>query len=188
VGEERLSPNTAQLYTKYPVSSLIIYNGTTILHYALGGAGIILGYECWIGYFLGSLYLAFSFIEMYVHMPLKVCRNCVYYRLKNSLCISGLNVVSRKIAKEGDVKNFPNRAKGMFCPNNLYIASLVIPIVAMIPALILNFSFAILAIFLIVIGLLVFRFFVIFPRIACVHCRTKHICPQAQSMFKEQRP
>ena len=43
----------------------------------------MLGYGSWIGYVLGSLYLVFSFIEMYVHMPLRVCRNCVYYKLDN---------------------------------------------------------------------------------------------------------
>ncbi len=74
-------------------------------------------------------------------MPLKVCNNCVYYRLNNSCCISGLNVVSKRFAKAGDVKAFSNRAKGPFCSNNLYLASLVIPIIAMIPALILKFSF-----------------------------------------------
>ena len=88
--------------------------------------------------------------------------------------------------KEGDLRNFPNRAKGVFCPNNLYIASLVIPIIAMIPALILNFSFLVLTILLIVVGLLLFRFFVIFTKIACINCRAKNICPQAQSMFKDQ--
>jgi hypothetical protein len=59
------------LYEKYPISSVLIYNGTTVAHYLLGGIGIILGYGSWIGYSLGSLYLAFAFIEMYVHMPLK---------------------------------------------------------------------------------------------------------------------
>ena len=170
------------LYTKYPISSVLIYNGTTVVHYLLGGAGIILGYDSWVGFLLGSLYLAFSFLEMYVHMPLKVCPNCVYYKLDNSLCISGLNIVSRKVAKEGKVKEFASRAKGLFCPNNLYIASLVIPIFAVIPALILDFSVLVLAILIIVVGLLIFRFFVIFPKIACVHCRAKNVCPQAQSM------
>ncbi len=147
-----------------------------------GGSGIIIGYASWIGYLLGSLYLAFSFIEMYVHMPLKVCCNCIYYKLDNSRCISGLNLVSRKIAREGNVAAFPSRAKGLFCPNNLYVASLVIPIVAVIPGLALNFSFSVLAILLILLGLLLFRFFVIFPKIACVHCRAQNVCPQAQSM------
>jgi len=177
-----LPRNNVQVYTRYPLSSILIYNGTTIVHYLLGGTGIILGYNFWIGFLIGILYLAFSFAEMYVHMPLKVCSNCVYYKLDNSRCISGLNIVSRRVAKEGNVKEFPSRAKGMFCPNNLYIVSLVIPIIVMIPALIMNFSFLVLAILIIVVGLLVFRFFVIFPKIACVHCRAKNVCPQARSM------
>jgi len=177
-----LPRNKVQVYTRYPTSSIFIYNGTTVLHFLLGGIGIILGYNSLMGYILGPIYLAFSFAEMYIHMPLKVCPNCVYYKLDNSICISGLNVVSRKVAKEGSVKDFPSRAKGLFCSNNLYIASLVIPIIAMIPALILNFSFLVLTILLIVVGLLLFRFFVIFTKIACVHCRAKNVCPQAQSM------
>jgi hypothetical protein len=170
------------LYTKYPVSSVLIYNGTTVTHYLLGGIGLILGYGSWGGLLLGSLYLAFSLTEMYMHMPLKVCPNCVYCKLPNSLCISGLNLVSRKVAKEGSVKAFSNRAKGPFCPNNLYIASLAFPILGIIPALILNFSLPVLVILLILLVLLLFRFFVIFPKIACVHCRAKNLCPQAQSM------
>jgi hypothetical protein len=169
-------------YTRYPLSSILIYNGATVAHFVLGGIGIILGYASWIGYLLGSFYLVFSFIEMYLHMPLKVCCNCVYYKLDNSRCISGLNLVSRKIAKEGNVAAFSNRAKGLFCPNNLYIASLAVPILAIIPALVLNFSLPVLVILLILMGLLLFRFFVIFPKIACVHCRAQNICPQAQAM------
>jgi len=180
-----LSDSSTHLYTRYPLLNILTYNGTTIIHYLLGGTGIILGYNSWIGYLIGISYVAFSFAEMYVHMPLKVCPNCVYFKLENSLCISGLNIVSRKVSKGGDIKEFSNRAKGIFCPNNLYIASLVIPIIAMIPVLILNFSFVVLVILIIVIGLLIFRFFVIFPKIACVHCRAKSICPQAQSMFKD---
>jgi hypothetical protein len=184
--EEMLSEKRAKakLYTRYPLSSLLIYNGATILHFLLGGIGIILGYNfsSWAGYAFGSLYLAFSFIEMYVMMPLTVCPNCVYYRMKDSLCISGLNVISKKVAKEGDPKDFPKRGEGLFCNNNLYMAALVVPIIAMIPALILNFSFLLLAIFLAVVGLLLFRFFVVFTKIACVHCYAKYKCPQAEAM------
>ena len=184
--EEMLSKKRAkaELYTRYPLSSLLIYNGTTILHFLLGGIGIILGYNfsSWAGYLLGSLYLAFAFVEMYVMMPLTVCPHCVYYRMKNSPCISGLNLISKKIVKEGDPKDFPKRAEGLFCNNNLYLAALVVPIIAMIPALILNFSFLLLAIFLAVVGLLLFRFFVVFPQVACVHCSAKYKCPQAEAM------
>jgi hypothetical protein len=170
------------LYTKYPVSSVFIYNGVTILHFLLGGAGLILAYSSWLGYLLGSIYLVFSFSEMYVLMPLKVCPNCPYYKLDNSLCISGLNVVSRKLAKEGKVNDFGKRAKGVFCHNNLYLAGFIIPIVAVIPGLVLDFTYVVLGILLVMVGLLAFRFFVLFPKVACGHCRAENVCPNAQAM------
>ena len=170
------------IYTRYPFTSVLLYNGTTVLHFSLGGAGLIIGYASPIGVVLGVIYLLFAFMEMYLLMPLKVCPNCPYYRLNNSLCISGMNLVSRKLTKEGNVKDFPLRARGLFCPNNLYIASLAIPIVALIPALIINFSWVVLVIFLALIGLLVFRFFVLFTKVACIHCRAKNVCPNAQAM------
>ena len=171
------------LYSRYPLSSIVIYNGSTTLHYFLGGIGIILGYNfSWSGYLLGSAYLVFAFAQMYIIMPLAVCPNCVYYRLKNSLCISGLNVISKKIVAEGDIKDFSKRAEGLFCHNNLYMAAKIIPIIVMIPALILNFSILLLTLFLSVVGLMLFRVFVVFPKIACVHCRAMNICPNAKAM------
>ncbi|MHA2179783.1 MAG: hypothetical protein ACXAAH_00010 [Promethearchaeota archaeon] len=57
------------------------------------------------------------------------------------------------------------------------MVALFIPIIGLIPALILNFSLILLGIFLGVLGLLLFRFFVIFPKIACLHCNAKYTCP-----------
>ena len=183
------NPTRAKLYIRYPLSSVLIYNGSTILHFLLGGIGIALGYNfsLWAGYTFGILYLILSCMEMYVLMPLTVCPTCVYYRAKDSLCISGLNTLSKKIAKEGNPKEFSKRAQGVFCPNNLYLASLILPILGMLPALFLNFSAALLLIFLGVVGLLLFRFFVIFPKIACLHCSAKHRCPQAAAMGVRNR-
>ena len=174
----------AILHSRYPLSSVMIYNGSTVVHYLLGGIGILIGYNfsSWAGYLLGALYIVFSFVEMYIIMPLTVCPNCVYYKIENSLCVSGLNVVSKKIAKEGNPKNFAKRAEGLLCFNNMYIAALIIPIIATIPALIVNFSIPLLVIFLVLIALLVFRFFVVFTKIACLHCRAKFKCPQAGQM------
>jgi len=174
----------AKLYIRYPLSSVLIYNGSTILHFLLGGIGIVLGYNfsSWAGYTFGILYCVLAFAEMYIIMPLTVCPNCVYYRAQNSLCISGLNLLSKKIAKEGNLKDFSKRAEGVFCPNNLYVASLVVPILAVLPALFFNFSAALLLTFLGLVGLLLFRFFIIFSKIACLHCCAKHQCPQAAAM------
>lgn len=172
----------AEVYTRYPLSNILIYHGSTIGHYVVGGIGISLGYSSWVGYLAGALYLIFSFVQMYVVMPLKVCPNCVYYRMKDSLCITGLNVVSKKFANEGSTKDFPKRAKGLFCANNVYIAALIIPIIAVIPALILDFSTTVLSLLFVLIVLLLFRFFVVFPKEACIHCAAKYICPQAEAM------
>ena len=80
------------LYTRYPSWSIFTYNALTAVHFLLGGVGFILGYNYWLGWLLGPLYLLFAFSEMYLIMPMKVCPNCVYYRLDNSLCISGLKI------------------------------------------------------------------------------------------------
>ena len=179
----------AEVYARYPLSSVLLYNGATILHFALGGAGIILGYSFspWPAYAFGALYLVFSFAEMYIMMPLKVCPSCVYYRMRDSLCVSGLNVISKKVAKVGDLERFAQRGQGMFCANNLYVASLIIPIIAIVPALFVNFSVCLLAIFIALVGLLAFRFLVIFTKIACIHCSAKYRCPQAGAMGVRDR-
>ena len=177
-----MASGTAPIYTRYPVSSVLLYNGVTIAHYLLGAAGIALGYGYWVGYFLGAVYLGFALVQMYVGMPLKVCPNCVYVRLEDSLCISGLNVVCRQFTSPGDVKDFGNRAKGALCPNNLYLAALAIPIVAIIPALVIDFSLVVLAILAAVVALLAFRFFFMFTKGACVHCRAKNVCPNAKQL------
>ncbi|MFC2167033.1 hypothetical protein ACFLQZ_03625 [Acidobacteriota bacterium] len=172
-----------KLFKRYPLSSLLIYNGTTILHFLLGGLGIIYGYGfTTLSLSFGILYLVFAFGEMYVLMPLKVCPSCVYRRMEGGLCISGLNVVSRKIARARDEEEFPNRSKGLLCPNNLYMFSLASPIIALIPALLLHFSLLLLIVFLILVLLMVFRIFVIFPKIGCLHCYAKFQCPQADQM------
>lgn len=178
----------AELYTRYPLFNVLTYNGVTILHFSLGGIGIILGYAfsfmgtdlSWLGIVLGLLYLVFAFGQMYVLMPLMVCPNCMYYGMADARCISGKNLLSRKIAREGRREDFPKRAQGLFCHNNLYLSSLIVPILIILPALILNFSFLLLAIWAAVVGLLLFRFFFIFTRIACVHCQAKYECPNAE--------
>lgn len=35
---------------------------------------------------------------------------------------------------------------------------------------------------LLLVALLAFRFFYVFPRVSCVHCRAKNACPNARSM------
>ncbi len=179
----------APLYTRYPLSSLLIYNGSTVLHFLLGGFGIMFGYgfSSWAGWVFGSLYLAFAFTEMYVLMPLTVCPSCVYRRLEDARCINGLNLLSERLVQPQPASDFPRRAQGLLCANNRYMAALGIPVLAVIPALVINFSLVLMFVLLALLGLLAYRFFVIFPKVACLHCRSKFVCPQAGQMGVRDR-
>jgi hypothetical protein len=183
----QMNEKKVKVYTIFPASNIAIYNGVTILHYILGGLGIILGYHfLTYGFLLGLIYLIFAFSQMYIIMPLFVCPNCVYYRLKDSVCPSGMNLVSKKIAKEGNQKNFAKRSGGLFSHNKLYMGALIIPIVAVIPALVLNFSIILVGIFVGLVVLMALRMVVIFNKVACVHCAAKHTCPNAKAMGLEK--
>jgi hypothetical protein len=173
----------SKLYKHYPLSALFIYNGVTLVHFSLGAAGIVIAYDrLTAAWMIAAAYLAFALVEMYVVMPLKVCPSCVYYRMDDSLCVSGMNVVSKRFAGKRPVSDFPLRAEGLLCHNNMYMGSLFAPLLAMLPALFFNFTPLLLVIFLAVLALLLFRFFVIFPKVACVHCYAKNRCPNAIKM------
>jgi len=170
------------LYTRYPVWSVALYDGLTSGHFLLGGVALFFAYPLPIGLPLSVAYVLFAFVEMFVLMPLVVCPSCVYYRLEGSLCISGMNRWSRRIARPRDASRFGERAIGLLCANNLYLTALAFPIVAVIPGLAVSFSWWVLAALLALIALLVFRFLVVFTHVACVHCRAKNVCPNARSM------
>lgn len=174
----------AELYTRYPFPSVFIYNASTILHFTVGGL-ILCATNKFIGPWgiaIGLLYILFAHFEMYIMMPLQVCKNCVYYRLSGGLCISGLNAVAKKIARPGNPSDFPKRAVGLLCPNNIYIFNLAFPILCGIPILIFNFSYSLLFLEIFLFTLLVVRFFFIIPQLACLHCLSKFVCPQAGQM------
>ena len=96
--------------------------------------------------------------------------------------MSGNDRIARRIAKEGSMDNFGKRAEGVLCHNNLYIASLVLPIGLIVPALVLYFSWPLLVVFASVVALLLVQFLMIFPKVACVHCMMSKRCPNAQQM------
>jgi hypothetical protein len=170
------------LYTRYPASSVALYDGVTVVHFLLGGAALLLAYRWPVGLMVGAAYTGFAFLEMFLLMPLTVCPSCVYYRLPGSLCISGMNRWSRKIARPIDASRFEERARGALRPNNLYLVALGFPIIAVVPGLVLGFPWPVLLALVVLVALLVFWFFVIFPKVACVHYRAKNACPNARAM------
>jgi len=97
-------------------------------------------------------------------------------------CASGLNIVSSRRSPPADPSLFMARGSGPMCHNNHLLVALLAPLVLMVPVLWLNFSWALPALFVAVLGLLLFRMGVLFPRIACPRCEARGKCPNAQSM------
>jgi hypothetical protein len=174
----------AELFKKYPLSSSVVYNGATVIHFLVGGLVISFAdrFIGPLGGILGLVYILFSFLDMYVLMPLQVCKNCVYVRLDQAVCISGLNIVARKFMRGGNPSDFPRRARGLLSPNNFYLFSLLFPVACGIPILIFNYSVTLLLLETSLFILLVTRFAWIIPKLACVHCLSKFVCPQAGLM------
>lgn len=170
-------------FLRYPISRLVVYNGITVLQYLLGGLALALGFGLSLaGYALAGLYLVYAFGQMYLLMPLMVCRHCTYYTLPEARCISGLNLAAKRIAGPGSKENFSLRAQGLLCHNNFYLASFVLPILLLIPALIVNFSFGVLALLLALVVLVAVRMLIVIPRVACGDCQARNLCPNAQQM------
>jgi ribosomal protein L34E len=76
----------AEIYGRYPISSVIIYNGSTVVHFLAGGFILLFLAKMIgsVGIAVSVLYVVLAFLEMYVIMPLKVCTNCVYFRTPDS--------------------------------------------------------------------------------------------------------
>ncbi len=173
-----------KVYRHYPLANIVIYNGVTLAHYALGAVGIVVGYARWplLAWTVGLVYLVFALGQMYVLMPLVVCPSCAYRRMDGARCVSAMNLVSARIAPLADPEEFARRAEGAFCHNHLYMASLIAPLVLIVPALIVAFSWIVLALLLAVAALFALRLFVVFPRVACGVCAARGRCPNAKAM------
>ena len=172
-----------KVYHRYPLKSVFVYNFFTVLHYIIGFTGILFAFNfSAVGKIISTVYLCFSFIQMYILMPIMVCPDCVYTKKPDMLCISGLNILAKKISSTGDINKFENRSNGILCHNNLYLFAKVLPLLIILPYLFINFSLTLLIIFIVIIGLILFRVFYIFQKIACAHCLAKNICPNAISM------
>ncbi len=183
VVREKGSVDGPEVYTVYPASSVLAYESVTIIHFIVAGVGMFIGYSQFsFGYLIAIGYLAFAFGQMYLIMPFKVCPHCPYTRLKDARCVSGLNRLSRRVAGKGDLSRFDERAIGILCHNNLYLASQIAPIPIIATALVLDPSLVLAVLLAAVILFLVARVVLFFKRLACPHCAAKKVCPNAKML------
>jgi len=172
------------VYRRYPLRDVALYNGVTLLHFGLATWGLLMAYDRWptLALVPALAYLVVALGQMYVMMPLVVCVACVYATMPGSRCVSGLNLIAARL-RHADLAEFEaRRTKGALSHNKLYMGSLIAPIPLLAVGLVLNFSPSVLALFLAIAALLVFRILVVFRRNACPHCAGKGRCPNAKAM------
>lgn len=174
----------AIIHKRYPASSVVLYNGVTVLHFGLATAGLVVAFSRWpfVGGLLGAVYCVFAFAQMYLIMPLTVCPYCVYRTLSDSRCVSGLNLLSPRFSRVRSPEEFGRRAEGVLCHNNVYMGALAAPLALIAVGLVLNFSVAGVVCLALLAGLLACRYFGLFKRVACPHCAMKGRCPNAKAM------
>ncbi|MGE5235246.1 MAG: hypothetical protein ACM3O7_02715 [Acidobacteriota bacterium] len=166
---------------RYPLTSVALYDGATVVHFLLGASGMVIGYASapLLAWGCGLLYLAFAFGEVFVLTPLAVCPSCVYTHIEGARCISGFNGLAHRLLGSRRRAAPHPRSQGLLCCNNLYLGAFLLPLVALVPALVVNPSIPLGIVYLSLLVLLVLRFTVIFPKVACRSCRARAHCSRA---------
>jgi hypothetical protein len=174
----------SEVYRRYPLRSVALYNGVTLLHFGLAAWGLLVAYDRWpvLAGALAIVYLVVALGQMYVMMPLVICVACVYAMMPSARCVSGLNLIAARLKHASLAEFATRRTKGALSHNKLYMGSLIAPIPLLAVGLILNFSPLALVLMLAVAALLAFRILVVFRRTACPHCAAKGRCPNAKAM------
>jgi hypothetical protein len=174
----------SEVYRSYPLRSVVLYNGVTLLHFAIAAGGLLVAYDRWplLAEVLAIVYLVVALGQMYVMMPLVVCVACVYATMSGARCVSGLNLIAARRTHAAPAEFAARRTKGALSHNKLYMGSLIAPVPLLAVGLIVEFSPLARALLLAVAALLAYRILVVFRRTACPHCAAKGRCPNAKSM------
>lgn len=162
-------------YDKFPLwipflTVLVSFVGYIIGALILSGFGII----------FSILYLVYCFGAELV-VIVRSCKDCWYY---GKLCGIGKGIVAPLFVKQGDTKRFADRDISMvhLIPDFLVV---IFPLVGGIVLLILDFSFLLLGLII----LLVILFFggtaFIRSMLVCKHCKQKEIGCPAEKIFNK---
>ena len=152
---------------KYPISTILFGNIMIFLIIVIGTIAV-----WYLLYWWAWLYLAISFIMVYIVLRKLVCRNCYYY---DKWCAFGWGKISAKMFKKGDLDDF-SESLGLRIAPAVYGLMVFIPIIAIIISIILVFDYTK---FGILILLLLFSIYTAFigRKAACSKCKMNISCP-----------
>jgi hypothetical protein len=152
---------------KYPMSTVIFGNIMMLLIMIVGTVAVwyLLDWWAW-------LYLAISFIMVYIFMRRIVCRNCYYY---DKWCALGWGKLSAKLIKKGNLEDFA-KSSGLKIAPAVYSLMMFVPIIAIIISIILVFDYTKVGILVLLILFSVYSAG-IGRKSACSKCKMNISCP-----------
>ncbi len=169
-------------HRSYPLPYVVLYNTTTGGYFLVGTLGIAVIGMSGPSIGLAAAYLLFALGQAYVYMPLSVCPHCAYARIRDGRCVSGMDCISRTLRDPRDPEGLTDRERDRFGHNAVFHTALLFPLIVMLVGFAYGFSWPLAATFLIAVGLLTLRIHLVLPRMACPHCASRGICPNARSM------
>jgi hypothetical protein len=169
-------------YHSYPIPYVVVYNTTTAGYFLIGAFGIALIGMSGLSIGLAIAYLVFALGQAYVYMPLQVCPHCAYARIRGGRCVSGMDCVSRTLRSPRDPGGLSRRERDPLGHNTVFHAALLFPLFVMLVGFAYGFSWPLAVTFLLAVGLLALRIHLVLPHVACAHCASRRICPNARSM------
>ncbi len=167
----------SECYENYPSSIPIVSYAQTIAIYVIG-ALVIAGFGIWWALF----YTGFCvFLEITV-----LLRSCVHCYYHGKVCAFGRGKICAIFFKKGDPQKFAEKDISWYhlLPDFLVI---IIPLVAGIVLLIINFTLLVLILILAQFILFFAGAAIIRGQLACKHCKQRELgCPAAKAFFKEE--
>ncbi len=152
---------------KYPISGIVFGNIMMLLIMILGTVAVWYLLDRW-----AWLYLAVSFIMVYIVLRRLVCRNCYYY---DKWCALGWGKLSAKMFKNGKLEDFA-KSPGLKIAPAVYGLMMFIPLIAIVISIVLLFDYTKVGILAL---LILFSFYSagIGRKAACSKCKMKLACP-----------
>ena len=169
--------NNITSYEKYPLWIVLLSNLVSIAIYAIG-AFII--YQ--IGWIWLLLYVAYV-LWLEIKLLRKSCVNCYYY---GKVCAFGKGKLSCLFFKKGDTNKF---SQGKITWKDIVPDLMVslIPMVAGIVLLVIDFNWVLLAMVLVLLLLTSMGNGLIRGSLACKYCRQREIGCPAEQLFKRDK-
>ncbi|UCD08347.1 MAG: hypothetical protein JSU79_08295 [Dehalococcoidales bacterium] len=166
-----------EFYEKYPISTVILSNTVSLAIYGIGTYIMFRTGWIWMGLYI--LYI----ILMEIRLLRGSCPGCYYY---GKICAFGKGRLACLVAKKGSPNVFTDVTMNWksLIPDMLVT---VIPLVAAIVLMIIDFHWIILALMLIIILLTSVGNGFVRGSLACKYCRQRELGCPAEKLFNREK-